>query len=79
MTSIGTPQYKRCKLSHEVVWCTPDIKVRVRSNGNIPDWLSIQALGKGVQYKLSIRRKGDGLDWSLKVEMMQDHRSLKIH
>jgi hypothetical protein len=79
MAGVGTMQYKRCKLSHEVVRCPPDIEVRVGIDGDIPDWLSTQALRKEVQYKLSIRRKSDGLDWSLKVEMVQDHRSLKIH
>ena len=79
MTGIGTMQYKRCKLSHEVVGCPPDIEVRVGSDGDISGWLLTQALWKEVEYKLSIRRKGDGLDWSLKVEMVQDHCSLKIH
>jgi hypothetical protein len=79
MTGIGTMQYKRCKLSHEVVRCPPDVEVRVGSDGDVPGWLLIQASRKEVQYKLSIRRKSDGLDWSLKVEMVQDHCSLKIH
>jgi len=79
MPSIGTMQYKRCKLSHEVVRCPPDVEVRVGRDGDVPGRPLTQALRKEVQYKLSIRRKGDGLDWSLKVEMVQDHCSLKIH
>lgn len=79
MTGIGTMQYEWCKLSHEVVWCPPNIGVRAGSDRDVPDRPLIQVLRKEVQYKLSIRRKADGLDWSLKVEMMQDHGSLKIH
>ena len=79
MTGIGTMQYKWCKLSHEVVWCPPDVEVRVGSDGDVSSWLLTHALRKDLEYKLSIRRKGDGLDWSLKVEMVQDHCSLKIH
>ena len=79
MAGIGTMQYKRCKLSHEVVWCSPDVEVRVGSDGDVSSWLLTQGLRKEGEYKLSIRRKGDGLDWSLEVEMVQDHSSLKIH
>lgn len=79
MTSVGTMEYKRCKLPHEVVRCPPDVNVRVRSDGDVPNWLLTQASRKEMQYKLSVRRKGNSLDWTLKVEMVQDYCSLKIH
>ena len=79
MTGIDTMQHKRCKLSHEVVRCPPDMDVRVGGDGDVSGRPLIQALRKEVLYKLSIRRKGDGFDWSLEVEMVQDHCSLKIH
>jgi len=43
MASVGTVQYKGCKLSHEVVRCPPDVEVRVRSDGDVPGWLLTQA------------------------------------
>jgi len=61
-----------------MIRCPPDIEVRVGSDGYISDWLLIQASRRKVEYKLSVRRKSGGLDWSFKVEMVQDYCSPKI-
>ena len=31
-----------------------------------------------MEYELSVRRKGDGLDWSFKGDMVQDYCTPKI-